>query len=52
MNSDFEAARAHLATRIARWTEDSEHYATAVSGLIRHFQIGQSRPMGAYRRSS
>lgn len=42
MNSDFEAARAHLATRIARWTGDGEYYATAVSGLslYRHVQAG------------
>jgi AraC-like DNA-binding protein len=42
MNSDFEAARAHLATRIARWTGDGEYYATAVSGLslYRHVQVG------------
>jgi len=42
MNSDFEAARAHLATRIARWTRDGEHYATAVAGLslYRHVQAG------------
>jgi AraC-like DNA-binding protein len=42
MNSDFEAARAHLATRIARWVGDGEHYATAISGLTlyRHVQVG------------